>query len=114
MVWHLDDPIGDPITQPNFELARRVRQDVRWVFNGEGGDPVFGGPKNIPMMLQHWYGVSREHNFREKAYLASYRRAYDECTRVLHENDGARRSLGIAIWSPCLPPSSTTRRCNHS
>lgn len=86
MIWHLDEPIGDPITQPNYELARRVSQDVRWVFNGEGGDPVFGGPKNIPMMMQHWYGVNRSPRFREQAYLASYRRAYDECTRVLHEN----------------------------
>lgn len=84
MVWHLDDPIGDPITQPNFELARRVSQDVRYVFNGEGGDPLFGGPKNLPMMMRHWYGVHREPGFREKAYLASYRRAYEECSRVLH------------------------------
>ncbi|MDV6032154.1 MAG: asparagine synthase [Phycisphaera sp. RhM] len=84
MIWHLDDPIGDPITQPNFELARRVSQDVRYVFNGEGGDPLFGGPKNLPMMMQHWYGVPREPGFREKAYLASYRRAYEEWSRVLH------------------------------
>jgi asparagine synthase (glutamine-hydrolysing) len=103
MVWHLDDPIGDPITQPNFELARRVRQDVRWVFNGEGGDPVFGGPKTIPMMLQHWYGVSREHNFREKAYLASYRRAYDECTRVLHENMRAQVTWDRDLESVLTP-----------
>lgn len=84
MIWHLDDPIGDPITQPNFELARRVSQDVHWVFNGEGGDPLFGGPKNLPMMMTHWYGIQREPGFREKAYLASYRRAYEECSRVLH------------------------------
>ena len=84
MVWHLDEPIGDPITQPNFELARRVSEDVRWVFNGEGGDPLFGGPKNLPMMMQHWYGVPRGKNFREQAYLASYRRAYEECSRLLH------------------------------
>lgn len=86
MVWHLDDPIGDPITQPNFELARRACQDVRFVFNGEGGDPLFGGPKNLPMMMQHWYGVAREPGFRERAYLASYRRAYEEWSRVLHPN----------------------------
>lgn len=84
MIWHLDEPIGDPITIPNFELAARVSQDVRWVFNGEGGDPCFGGPKNIPMLLQHWYGgVPRDDRFRERAYLASYRRCYDEVTRLL-------------------------------
>lgn len=78
MVWHLDDPIGDPITMPNFELARRVANGVQFVFNGEGGDPCFGGPKNLPMLLLHWYGTKREPLFREKAYLASYRRAYEE------------------------------------
>lgn len=83
IIWHLDDPIGDPITVPNFELASRARQDVGWIFNGEGGDPVFGGPKNIPMLLHHWYGVEREKNFRERRYLASYRRAYEELFHLL-------------------------------
>jgi asparagine synthase (glutamine-hydrolysing) len=84
IIWHLDDPIGDPITVPNFELAARVSRDVSFVWNGEGGDPLFGGPKNIPMMLQHWYGgIDREPGFRERAYLASYRRGYDEWPRLL-------------------------------
>lgn len=84
IIWHLDDPIGDPITVPNFELASRVSQDVRWVFNGEGGDPCFGGPKNMPMLLHHWYGgIERTSNFREHHYLASYRRAYEELWYLL-------------------------------
>ena len=84
MVWHLDEPIGDPITMPNFELSRRVSQESRWVFNGEGGDPLFGGPKNLPMLLQHWYGgIERDPLFRERAYLASYRRAYEEVDLML-------------------------------
>lgn len=85
IVWHLDDPIGDPITVPNFELAAHVAKDVSWVWNGEGGDPLFGGPKNIPMMLHHWYGgIDREPGFRERAYLASYRRGYEEWPRLLN------------------------------
>ncbi len=84
MVWHLDEPIGDPITTPNFELAAHVAQETRWAFNGEGGDPIFGGPKNIPMMMQHWYGgIDRPADFRERAYLASYRRGYEEVSRLL-------------------------------
>lgn len=66
MIWHLDEPIGDPITQPNFELAAIVGRQASCVFNGEGGDPLFGGPKNLPMLLLHWYGVGpRPKNFRE-------------------------------------------------
>ena len=84
MVWHLDEPIGDPITQPNFELASIVGNHGNLVFNGEGGDPLFGGPKNLTMLLSHWYGgVDRAANFRETAYLASYRRAYEEWDRLL-------------------------------
>lgn len=82
--WHLDDPIGDPITVPNFELSRQVASITRHVFNGEGGDPVFGGPKNLPMMLGHWYGgVDHGPGSRERAYLSSFRRAYDEVDRLL-------------------------------
>lgn len=28
IIWHLDDPIGDPITMPNFELASYARDHV--------------------------------------------------------------------------------------
>ena len=94
MIWHLDDPIGDPITQPNYELAAHVGSDVRYVFNGEGGDPCFGGPKNVPMMLHHWYGgLDRGDNFRERHYLESFRRAWTEVTRLLSEE--VQRQVGI-------------------
>ena len=79
-IWHLDDPI----TIPNFELAKYVAQHVPIIFNGEGSDPCFGGPKNIPMLLGHWYGgIQREKHFREKAYLASYRRSYKHLRELL-------------------------------
>lgn len=85
IIWHLDDPIGDPITVPNYLLAEHVSQrGFDQVFNGEGGDPCFGGPKNLSIMLHHWYGgVPRGDSFRERAYLASYRRAYRELEYLL-------------------------------
>ena len=81
----LDEPIGDPVALPNFELARIVGNDFATVFNGEGGDPLFGGPKNVPMMLHHWYGSRRtqQPGHRERAYLASYRRGYEELQHLL-------------------------------
>jgi asparagine synthase (glutamine-hydrolysing) len=106
MVWHLDDPIGDPITQPNFELAAHVSREVRYIFNGEGGDPCFGGPKNIPMMLHHWYGgLDRDENFRERRYLESYRRAWDEIEFLL--SDDVRSQINIerdldGVFAPYL------------
>ncbi len=83
-IWYLDDPIGDPITIPNFELAKYAADFVPVIFNGEGGDPCFGGPKNIPMLLGHWYGgIERPRNYREQSYLASYRRGYHYLEQLL-------------------------------
>ncbi|MEO2034162.1 MAG: asparagine synthase-related protein [Planctomycetaceae bacterium] len=110
MIWHLDDPIGDPITQPNFELASHVSGDVKFIFNGEGGDPCFGGPKNLPMMLHHWYGgIDRERNFRERCYLHSYRRAWEEIEFLL--SDDVRQALNVerdleGVFTPYLEADS--------
>lgn len=85
IVWNLDEPIGDPVSMPNYELSRRVAAlGFDRVLNGEGGDPCFGGPKNVPMLLGHWYGGQDfSPGFRERAYLASYRRAYEELEYLL-------------------------------
>lgn len=82
-IWHLDDPVGDPITVPNFELAHYAAPISPVIFNGEGGDPCFGGPKNIPMMLSQWYGIPNQESL-SKQYLASYRRGYRHLEKLLH------------------------------
>lgn len=84
VAWHLDDPIGDPVTVPNFEVARAIGSAARTVFNGEGGDPLFGGPKNLPMLLAHHY-ARRDlgEGWRERMYVASFQRALDEIDEVL-------------------------------
>ncbi|MDJ0840082.1 MAG: asparagine synthase-related protein [Acidobacteriota bacterium] len=103
IIWLLDDPIGDPVTVPNFALARHVAPMLNGVFNGEGGDPVFGGPKNIPMMMLHWYGGSRDPLYLEHAYLASYRRAYDELTHILTPEFREQLDLDAALAGPLTP-----------
>jgi asparagine synthase (glutamine-hydrolysing) len=76
----LDDPIGDPLTTPNLLLARAVKQVSDVTLNGEGGDPCFGGPKNLPMLLHELYGSSEP---RETAYLRSFQKCYDDLPRLL-------------------------------
>lgn len=86
IIWLLDDPIGDPITVPNFELAQYASNYSQWIFNGEGGDPCFGGPKNYGMLLSHWYGTDfagTTKQTREINYLKSFQRAYDELDKLL-------------------------------
>jgi asparagine synthase (glutamine-hydrolysing) len=76
----LDDPIGDPLTVPNLLLARAARQETEIVLNGEGGDPCFGGPKNLPMLLHALYGQTEA---CEAAYLRSFQKCYDDLPRLL-------------------------------
>ena len=109
MVWNLDEPVGDPVTIGNYELSAHVGRELSTVFNGEGGDPLFGGPKNLPMLLGHWYGGSREPGFRERAYLASYRRAYEEVSRLLSPDWRERIDPGRDLEGVLTPFFETGR-----
>lgn len=77
----LDNPIGDPLTVPNLLLARAARQEADIALNGEGGDPCFGGPKNLPMLLHELYAPSGQD--RIAAYLRSYQKCFDDLPRLL-------------------------------
>jgi asparagine synthase (glutamine-hydrolysing) len=90
---HLDEtihslnlPIGDPLTVPNYLLFKEASQDVTHIFNGEGGDPCYGGPKNIPMVLAGLYGSNDEDSdefTQESAYLRSHLKCYDDLELML-------------------------------
>ncbi len=87
IIWRLDDPIGDPVTVPNYLLAALAAQETDVVLNGEGGDPCFGGPKNLPMLLGMLYGPlpgQEESNWLEHLYLKSYRRCYEDLDRLVN------------------------------
>jgi asparagine synthase (glutamine-hydrolysing) len=43
IVYHLDEPIGDPIVIPMFQLAREAKKQVTVVLTGEGADETLGG-----------------------------------------------------------------------
>lgn len=75
----LDDPIGDPLTVPNFLLGRLAKEHADCILNGEGGDPIFGGPKNAPMLLHSFYG----NETREQAYLRAYQKCYEDLEQLL-------------------------------
>lgn len=86
----LDSPVGDPLTVPNLMLAEAVAGDgLRTVLNGEGGDPVFGGPKNLPMLVQEMHaGTPGAHESpwyedRATAYLRSYRKCWTDLPELL-------------------------------
>jgi len=84
--WRLDDPIGDPVAMPNYLLAEYAAQHTPVILNGEGGDPCFGGPKNIPMLLSQLYGTPTDEStegWLERQYLHAFQRAYSDLDELL-------------------------------
>lgn len=75
MVRHLELPFGDAVTGPQALLARAARAaGLTTVFNGEGGDQLFGGWTNKPMVAAALYG--REDDDPAEAYLKSFHKFY--------------------------------------
>jgi len=56
IVWHLDEPIGDPIVLPMFLLAKEAKKNVKVVLTGEGADETLAGyfPHKV-LLLAHIY-----------------------------------------------------------
>jgi len=77
LVWKLDLPFGDPVTGPQYLLAKAARATgATTVFNGEGGDQLFGGWTSKPMISAELYADLHEDDSREERYLRSYHRFY--------------------------------------
>ncbi|MGH9766286.1 MAG: asparagine synthase (glutamine-hydrolyzing), partial [Blastocatellia bacterium] len=43
VVYHLDEPIGDAIVIPMYQLAREAKKQVTVILAGEGADEILGG-----------------------------------------------------------------------
>jgi asparagine synthase (glutamine-hydrolysing) len=104
IVWYLDDPIGDPVTVPNYLMAKAAAKVTDVVLNGEGGDPCFGGPKNIPMFLAQLYGPTEsKKGWLERNYLHSFQRGYSDLKSLvspaLFKEAGGEEAL-VALLEP--------------
>lgn len=55
LVWHYDEPFGDPSAVPSYAIAELTRQYVTVALNGDGGDENFAGyNRYIPNRRAHW------------------------------------------------------------
>jgi asparagine synthase (glutamine-hydrolysing) len=43
LLWHLDEPLGDPSIMPTFHVAELAASRVKAVLTGDGGDEAFAG-----------------------------------------------------------------------
>ncbi|NEQ36015.1 MAG: asparagine synthase [Okeania sp. SIO3I5] len=80
---NLDDPIGDPLTFPNYLLAQVAQENSQVILNGEGGDPCFGGLKNQPMILSQLYGNSSLDSNLLNNYLTSFKKCFVDLPNLL-------------------------------
>lgn len=77
----LDLPFGDIVTGPQLMLGLAAKErGIKHVINGEGGDQLFGGWTNKPMIAAEIFGgiasTADAEESREETYLRSYHRFY--------------------------------------
>ena len=70
----LDMPFGDGVTVPLYLLAQRASQDTNIIFNGEGGDQLFAGWTNKPLIAAGVY--QNEHPQEKESFAQQYLRTF--------------------------------------
>ncbi|MDY6989588.1 MAG: asparagine synthase (glutamine-hydrolyzing) [Thermodesulfobacteriota bacterium] len=53
IVFNMDEPMGDAITIPMYQLSKAAKRKVTVILTGEGGDEIFGGYLFHKLM---WFG----------------------------------------------------------
>jgi asparagine synthase (glutamine-hydrolysing) len=97
----LHQPFGDPVTVPLYLLGQAARGSVCTVFNGEGGDQLFGGWATKPMLAAEAYGGAGYS--REAAYLATYHRFHGAEAQLL--TPAAMEAIGRTDAGAWLRPA---------
>jgi len=122
VVWHLDEPIGDPAALPTYLLSRKAKEKVSVILTGEGGDEAFAGYRTykllsagdalrdmmpavirenvVPLAIRSVPGFTRAKRYMRyvsagedaKVYLGQGH-VFDEEERISHYSDGFRREL---------------------
>ncbi|GAB4299028.1 MAG: asparagine synthase (glutamine-hydrolyzing) [Oscillatoriaceae cyanobacterium] len=109
---NLDDPIGDPLTVPNYIMGQIARQSVNVIFNGEGGDPCFAGPKNKPMLLDALYSqITTEAPSpaqKVEAYLNSFQKCFADLPQLLQPDIWAAVQKQPSVFAPYLTATDTS------
>jgi asparagine synthase (glutamine-hydrolysing) len=102
----LDLPYGDGVTVPLYLLCQAASQDVSIIFNGEGGDQLFAGWTNKPLIAASIYGGSTDFI---QPYLQTFHRLYGYSQQSFQPQMLAQTQfLNPADWiSDALNPTFT-------
>ncbi len=69
----LDVPYGDGVTVPLYLLGEAASQECAVIFNGEGGDQLFAGWTNKPLIAA---GVYQQHASADSDFVRHYLRTF--------------------------------------
>jgi asparagine synthase (glutamine-hydrolysing) len=115
----LDLPFGDGVTVPLFLLNQAVGQstnrDIRIIFNGEGGDQLFAGWTNKPLIAASIYQSHlKEKESFEEIYLRTFHRLWGYESQVF-QPEIYKQILDInpVNWIDNALESSSTRSLLH-
>lgn len=84
IVWHYDEPFGDPSAVPSYAIAELTREHVTVVLNGDGGDESFAGYNRY---------VQNRRAHRGDFVPLSWRRAVASAVNCLPQSWRQRRPL---------------------
>jgi asparagine synthase (glutamine-hydrolysing) len=70
----LDLPFGDGVTVPLYLLNKVASQETQVIFNGEGGDQLFAGWTNKPLIAAGIYQA--EHPQKNESFIHQYFRTF--------------------------------------
>jgi asparagine synthase (glutamine-hydrolysing) len=112
----LDLPFGDSVTVPLYLLCQAASEDVQVIFNGEGGDQLFAGWTNKPLIAAGLYRSfqpeSAEAQLDEftQQYLRTFHRLWGYESQVYQPQVCAEiQSIQPADWiQDALDPSYST------
>jgi asparagine synthase (glutamine-hydrolysing) len=107
----LDLPFGDAVTVPLYLLNQAASQDVGIIFNGEGGDQLFAGWTNKPLIaanIYHFDHPEGRETFAQQ-YLRTFHRLWGHEARVFQPAVLSEiRALDPQDWLyPALEPTAT-------
>lgn len=96
----LDLPFGDGVTVPLYLLCQAASQETKVIFNGEGGDQLFAGWTNKPLIAAGVY--NQEHpggntGFTQQ-YLRTFHRLWGYEERVFQNQINQELSIQPEQW----------------
>lgn len=117
VVYHLDEPVGDAIVIPMFQLSREARKQVTVVLTGEGSDEILGGYLfHRALLAGHYLARSTPRFLRERILAPAVALIPDALINLAFDYPaalGQRGKLKVADFLRLLEPSRLPQAYRH-